>query len=198
MRASRGADPKRPTEPRRAEGWLDTHLRLTAPAPMGGDPAIEAGGRAGRTARTWTMQPRASVAIVNGRGVVTALRRARRGEASTTGTSHTPPSSSRRMASVPECLSLRVGLKADLMLARKTTSNTKSPKMFEPQKLAESCCVVAASSPYPSWSASASSRILGAAHSRGGRARPVVSPRRPASAVAPSEEPSGAPIANLH
>jgi hypothetical protein len=98
------------------------------------------------------------------------------------------------MANVPECLSLRVGLKADLMLARKTTSNSKSPKMFEPQEVAESCCVVAASSPYPSWSVSASSRILGAAHSGGGRARPVLSPLRPASAVAPTEEPSGAPI----
>jgi hypothetical protein len=40
MRASRGADPKRPTEPRRGEGRLDTHLELTAPAPMGGDSTI--------------------------------------------------------------------------------------------------------------------------------------------------------------
>eukprot|EP00900_Chrysochromulina_parva_P026881 jgi/Chrpa1/8827/Chrysochromulina_OHIO_Genome00017114-RA len=52
MRASRGADPKRPTEPRRAEARLDTHLEVTVPAPMGGDPAMEAGGQAGRTART--------------------------------------------------------------------------------------------------------------------------------------------------
>ena len=66
------------------------------------------------------------------------------------------------MASVPESLSLRVGLQADLMLARKTTSNTKSPKKFEPPKLADSCCVVGASSPHPSCSASSS--IHGAVH----------------------------------
>ena len=79
MRASRGADPKRPTEPRRrAEARLDTHLEVTAPAPMGGDPAFEAGGRAGCATRTRTRQPRVVVAIVNGRGVITTLRRARR------------------------------------------------------------------------------------------------------------------------
>ena len=79
MRASRGADPKRPTEPRRrAEARLDTHLEVTAPAPMGGDPAFEAGERAGCATRTRTRQPRVVVAIVNGRGVITTLRRARR------------------------------------------------------------------------------------------------------------------------
>ena len=42
MRASRGADPKRPTEPRRGEGRLDTHIwSLQHQRPcMGGDSTI--------------------------------------------------------------------------------------------------------------------------------------------------------------
>ena len=41
IRASRGADPKRPTEPRPAQGRLDTQVELTAPLSLGGGTVIE-------------------------------------------------------------------------------------------------------------------------------------------------------------
>jgi hypothetical protein len=97
-RSSRGADPKRHMEPRRAEGRLDAKVALTAPAPLGGDPEIEASAQVGRAAKTWTRQTRASIAIVNGRGVVSAPTR---GEVSSAGTSHASIAESRSMASVP-------------------------------------------------------------------------------------------------
>ena len=97
-RSSRGADPKRHMEPRRAEGRLDAKVALTAPAPLGGDPEIEASAQVGRAAKSWTRQTRASVAIVNGRGVVSAPTR---GEASSAGTSHASIAGSRSVASVP-------------------------------------------------------------------------------------------------
>jgi len=52
---SRGADPKRPAEPRRAEGRHEGEAAVTARRPLGGGaPGIEARAEAPRAAKAWT------------------------------------------------------------------------------------------------------------------------------------------------
>ena len=72
---SRGADPKRPAEPRRAEGRHVGEAALTARRPSGGGgPGIEARAEAPRcSAKAWTAQystaqSRPSIASMLGRG----------------------------------------------------------------------------------------------------------------------------------